>query len=50
MSEDKKVILKDRIQVYLSDEAKEALEKLMGDNGKPSQVINELLIKAGKNT
>lgn len=48
MQDEKKVILKDRLQVYLSDEAKEALYELMGEDGKPSPTINETLIKYAK--
>lgn len=46
---EEKVILKDRIQVYLSPEAKEALEYLMGKDGKPSPTINQVLIDAKRN-
>lgn len=48
MQDDKKVILKDRLQIYLSDESKKALYELMGEDGKPSPTINEALIEYAK--
>lgn len=46
--EEKKAILKDRLQIYLSPEAKEALVFLMGEDGKPSPTVNETLIEYAK--
>lgn len=43
---DEKVILNKRIQVYLSDEAREALIRLMGQDGRPSETINQVIIEA----
>ncbi len=47
MSEEKNILNK-RIQLYLSDEAREALIRLMGADGKPSPTINEAIITADK--
>jgi len=47
MSEEKNILNK-RIQLYLSDEAREALIRLMGADGKPSPTINEAIITAVK--
>ncbi|WAU72965.1 MULTISPECIES: hypothetical protein [unclassified Acinetobacter] len=45
---DEKVILNKRIQVYLSDESRAALIRLMGQSGRPSETINQLIIDADK--